>query len=52
MPDIVSVQYKQTGQSKSTNTYGMREMQERAFEYRDAQYFTSVPRSYQINSVG
>jgi superfamily II DNA or RNA helicase len=38
MPDIVSVQYKQTGQSKSTNTYGMREMQERAFEYRDAQY--------------
>lgn len=38
MPDIVSVQYKQTGQSKSTNQYGMREMQERAFEYRDAQY--------------
>ncbi len=38
MPDIVNVQYKQTGQSKSTNTYGMREMQERAFEYRDAQY--------------
>jgi superfamily II DNA or RNA helicase len=38
MPDIVNVPYKQTGQSKSTNTYGMREMQERAFEYRDAQY--------------
>jgi len=38
MPDIVNVQYKQTGQSKSTNPYGMREMQERAFEYRDAQY--------------
>lgn len=38
MPDIVSVQYKQTGKSKSTNQYGMREMQERAFEYRDAQY--------------
>jgi len=38
MPDIVSVQYKQTGKSKSTNAYGMREMQERAFEYRDAQY--------------
>ena len=38
MPDIVNVQYKQTGQSKSTNTLGMREMQERAFEYRDAQY--------------
>ena len=38
MPDIVNVQYQQTGLSKSTNQYGMREMQERAFEYRDAQY--------------
>jgi len=38
MPDIVNVQYKQTGQSKSTNSLGMREMQERAFEYRGAQY--------------
>ena len=38
MPDIINVKYKQTGQSKSTNSYGMREMQERAFEYRDAQY--------------
>ncbi len=38
MPDIVSVQYKQTGKSKSINALGMREMQERAFEYRDAQY--------------
>ncbi|HCL00023.1 MAG TPA: ATP-dependent helicase [Candidatus Marinimicrobia bacterium] len=38
MPDIVNVHYKQTGQSKSTNPYGMREMQERAFESRDAQY--------------
>lgn len=38
MPDIVSVEYQQTGNSKSTNPYGMREMQERAFEYRDAQY--------------
>ncbi len=38
MPDIVNVQYQQTGKSKSTNQYGMREMQERAFEYRDAQY--------------
>lgn len=38
MPDIVNVQYKQTGQSTKTNHYGMREMQERAFEYRDAQY--------------
>lgn len=38
MPDIVSVEYKQTGKSKSTNPYGMREMQERAFEFRDSQY--------------
>jgi superfamily II DNA or RNA helicase len=38
MPDLVNVAYKQTGESKSTNAYGMREMQERAFEYRDAQY--------------
>jgi len=29
MPDIVHVEYKQTGQSKSTNKYGMREMQEK-----------------------
>ena len=38
MPDIVSVEYQQTGNSTSTNPYGMREMQERAFEFRDAQY--------------
>lgn len=38
MPNIVTVQYKQTGESTKTNAYGMREMQERAFEYRDAQY--------------
>ena len=38
MPNLVNVAYHQTGNSKSTNEYGMREMQERAFEYRDAQY--------------
>jgi len=38
MPDIVSVEYQQTGNSTSNNSYGMREMQERAFEYRDSQY--------------
>ena len=38
MPDIVHVEYKQTGLSKKTNQYGMREMQEKAFEARDAQY--------------
>ena len=38
MPDLVKVEYQQTGKSKNTNGQGMREMQERAFEYRDAQY--------------
>lgn len=38
MNNIVHVQYGQTGQSKSNNALGMRQMQERAFEYRDAQY--------------
>jgi hypothetical protein len=38
MPDIVHVTYAQTGQSSQTNTMGMREMQEKAFQARDAQY--------------
>lgn len=38
MPDIVHVTYQQTGKSKSTNELGMREMQEKAFEARTAQY--------------
>jgi superfamily II DNA or RNA helicase len=38
MPDIVNVKYQQTGKSKSTNEYGMREMQQKAFEARTAQY--------------
>lgn len=38
MPDIVHVTYAQTGQSSNTNNYGMREMQEKAFQARDAQY--------------
>ena len=38
MPNIVDVTYAQTGNSLSTNRYGMREMQERAFKMRDAQY--------------
>ena len=38
MPDIVHVTYNQTGQSTQTNPMGMRDMQERAFEARDAQY--------------
>ncbi len=38
MPDIVNVNYKQTGNSLKTNAFGMREMQEKAYESRDAQY--------------
>ncbi|MDA3854008.1 MAG: hypothetical protein PF444_07200 [Bacteroidales bacterium] len=38
MPNIVDVTYQRTAQSKSTNQYGMREMQERAFEYRYTKY--------------
>jgi len=38
MPDLVHVTYAQTGQSSQTNHFGMREMQEKAFEKRDAQY--------------
>lgn len=38
MPNIVDVSYAQTGKSTSVNKYGMREMQERAFEARHAQY--------------
>ena len=38
MPNLVNVSYHQTGKSTNTNTMGMREMQSRAFESRDAQY--------------
>ena len=38
MPDLVHVTYAQTGQSSQTNHFGMREMQEKAYEKRDAQY--------------
>lgn len=38
MPDIIHVEYETTGNSKSTNELGMREMQERAYEARNAQY--------------
>ncbi len=38
MPNLVNVEYHQTGNSKSTNHFGMREMQERAFDHRDAKY--------------
>ena len=38
MPDLVHVTYAQTGQSSQTNHFGMREMQEKAYAARDAQY--------------
>jgi vacuolar-type H+-ATPase subunit F/Vma7 len=38
MPDLVNVTYNQTGNSISTDKMGMREMQARVFEARNAQY--------------
>jgi hypothetical protein len=38
MPNLVDVAYAKTGKSLSTNPLGMREMQERVFDSRDAQY--------------
>lgn len=38
MPDIVHVTYSQSGLSSKNNAYGMREMQEKAYQARDAQY--------------
>jgi superfamily II DNA or RNA helicase len=36
--NLVQVNYAQTGRSKKTNTFGMREMQAKAFEARTAKY--------------
>ena len=38
MPNLVEVDYDQTGASKSTNEFGMRDMQQKAYEQRDARY--------------
>jgi hypothetical protein len=38
MPNLIDVEYAQTGQSTSVNAMGMRDMQKQAFEKRDAQY--------------
>ena len=38
MPDIVHVTYSQTGQSSKINELGMREMQQKAYQAKDAQY--------------
>ncbi len=41
MPNLVKVNYEQTGKSKKTNEWGMREMQAEAYEGRTAQYLVS-----------
>lgn len=38
MEKLVEINYHQTGKSKKSNEYGMREMQARAFEKRNSQY--------------
>lgn len=38
MPNLVEVHYDQTGASKSTNEFGMRDMQQKAYSQRDAKY--------------
>ena len=38
LPNLVDVTYAQTGESLSTNSMGMRDMQARAFAARDSQY--------------
>jgi hypothetical protein len=38
MPDIVTVTYGLTGASQATNSFGMRAMQARAYDARNAQY--------------
>ncbi len=38
MPNLVEIHYEQTGASKSTNKFGMRDMQQKAYAQRDAKY--------------
>ena len=38
MPNFIDVEYKQTGRSLDIDELGMREMQRRAFEEKNAQY--------------
>ena len=38
MPNLIEVNYNQTGKSTQINAMGMREMQEKAYESRNAQY--------------
>lgn len=38
MTNIIEVNYQQTGESKKINSFGMRDMQAKAFEKRNEQY--------------
>lgn len=38
MPNFVDVTYEQTGKSLDTDSFGMREMQRRAFSQKNSQY--------------
>ena len=38
MTNLIEVNYNQTGQSKKTNHLGMREMQQKVYEKKDAKY--------------
>ena len=38
MTNIIDVTYGQTGESKKTNNFGMRDMQAKAYEARNEQY--------------
>ena len=38
MENLVEVKYAQTGESTKTDTWGMREMQQRAYAYRTSKY--------------
>ena len=38
MTNIIEVNYQQTGESKKTNSFGMRDMQAKAYEKRNEQY--------------
>ena len=49
MPNLVDVNYKQTGKSLFTNQMGMREMQQLAFEKKDSKYI--LIRSFYTNNL-
>ena len=38
MPNIIDVTYARSGESTKTNQYGMREMQEKAYAFRESKY--------------